>query len=191
MFWITFSKSLFHQSNYSFFNFIIERFHVEKINFKKTFAAIFHSGVHFLGLSTFFLVFLIFFFKQAWINFIIPNNGIHRINSCKINQGFGGGPTSMIFSSILFVWYLIDCASSLRCMRLFWICYWANLVSHIGALACCPGMLSATTLPKISWICMSLPLFDAILDCLDACLIILHKMHVVCHISELTIDVLW
>ena len=81
------------------------------------------------------MIFLIFFFKQAWTNFIIPNNGIHRINSCKINQSFGGGPTSMIFSSILFVWYLIDCASSLRCMRLFWICYWANLVSHRGALA--------------------------------------------------------
>ena len=24
-------------------------------------------------------------FQQAWINFMIPNNGIRRINSCKIN----------------------------------------------------------------------------------------------------------
>ena len=37
---------------------------------------------------------------------------------------------------------------------------------------------------------VSLPLFDAILDCLNACLIILDKMHVMCHTFELTIDVL-
>ena len=32
---------------------------------------------------------------------MVPNNGIHRINSCKINMDFGGGPTFLTSSLIL------------------------------------------------------------------------------------------
>ena len=42
---------------------------------------------------------------------------------------------------------------------------------------------------KIPWMCMlswAMSMFDAILDCLDACLIISNRMHIVCHISILT-----
>ena len=31
-------------------------------------------------------------------NYIIPNNGIYEINSCKNKLGFGGDPTSMMLS---------------------------------------------------------------------------------------------
>ena len=34
-------------------------------------------------ISTIFTLFSIF--NKAWINFMIPNNGIHKINSCEIN----------------------------------------------------------------------------------------------------------
>ena len=38
--------------------------------------------------SLIFNYFLIFLdFQQAWINFMVPNDGIHIINSCKINLG--------------------------------------------------------------------------------------------------------
>ena len=79
-------------------------------------------------------------------------------------------------------------------MRLFWISYWANFISHRGVLACYPGTLSISPFLKFheySYLCVPWAMFAAILDCLDAYLIILDKMHVVCHISELTIDVLW
>ena len=42
---------------------------------------------------------------------------------------------------------------------------------------------------KITWMCMlswAISMFDAILDCPDACLIIFDRMHIVCHISLLT-----
>ena len=64
-------------------------------------------------------IFIIFFnFQLVFLilnkheqNFIVSNNGIHRINSCKINLDLGRDMTSMMFSSILIlekiVWYLI------------------------------------------------------------------------------------
>ena len=33
-------------------------------------------------------------------------------------------------------------------------------------------------------------LFDGVIDCLDACLIIFDKTHIMCHISKLIFDVL-
>ena len=45
------------------------------------------SSRHAFSLSSFILNYFHGFlnFQQAWTNFMIPNNGIHRINSCKIN----------------------------------------------------------------------------------------------------------
>ena len=43
---------------------------------------------------------------------MVPNNGIHGINSCKSKLGLGGSPTSLIIffyivSRDMIVWYLI------------------------------------------------------------------------------------
>ena len=77
---------------------------------------------------------------------MIQNNGIHWIDSCKINLDLGGGSYILdIFTNIDFkddclvlnwFWFLLEI-----CLNLLYICYWANLASHKGALACYPGTL--------------------------------------------------
>ena len=57
-----------------------------------------------------------------------------------------GGLTFLISSPILIlkmiVWYLIVFYFLLEIyLNLFYICYWANLASHKGALACYPSTL--------------------------------------------------
>ena len=54
----------------------------------------------------------------------------------------------------------------------------SKLVSHRGVLACYPGTLFLPSSSKILWMCMlswAMSMFDAIIDCLDACLIIFDK----------------
>ena len=53
-----------------------------------------------------------------------------------------------------------------------------KLVSHIRVLACYLGTLIMPSNSKILWKCMlswAMSMFDAIIDCLDACLIIFDK----------------
>ena len=89
---------------------------------------------------------------------------------------------------------MIDCASSLLYMRLFYIYYWANLVPHF----CAQLIVQVCSLP---------PHFQKFHEyachcpCLVSCLIVLIfiwlfdsfliKMHAVCHIFKLTFDVFW
>ena len=124
---------------------------------------------------------------------MIPNNGIHRINSCKINQSFGGGPTSMIFSSIFF------CLIFNRLCFLF-VNTW-DYFTPVIKLTLFPilalNSLSWYTLhypifkiPRISMSLCTMPLFDVMLACLDIHLIFwssLIKMHIVSYISILTL----
>ena len=54
----------------------------------------------------------------------------------------------------------------------------SKLVSHRGVLACYPGTLFLLSNSKILWMCRlswAISMFDAIIDCLDACLIIFDK----------------
>ena len=54
----------------------------------------------------------------------------------------------------------------------------SKLVSHRGVLACYLGTLFRPSNSKILWMCMlswAISMFDVIIDCLDACLIIFDK----------------
>ena len=126
-------------------------------------------------------IFLIFLdSQQARTNFMIPNNGIRRINSCKSNMDLGGWSYILdIFTDIDFKddCLVFNCFLLLLeiYLNLFYICYWANLTSHKGALACYPGTLLLIYFFRTLWICMPLmtiSIFDVILGCFDACLIV-------------------
>ena len=121
-------------------------------------------------------IFLIFLdSQQTWTNFMIPNNGIHWINTCKSNMDFGGWSYILdIFTNIDFkddclvfnwFWFVLEI-----CLNLFYICYWANLASHKGALACYPGTLLLIFFSRILWtrtLLVTISMHDVILGCLN------------------------
>ena len=102
-------------------------------------------------------------FQQAWTNFMIPNNGIHWINSCKSNMDFGGGPTFLISSLILIlkmiVWYLVDFLFSLMTyMNSFYIYCWDTLVPiDVWMLANQVRFLYPPTLKFYEYVCYHEP----------------------------------
>ena len=66
--------------------------------------------------------------------------------------------------------------------------------SHRRVDARYPGTLFLPSNSKILWMCMlswTMTMFDAIFDCVDVCLIIFDKIHVMCHISKLNFYILW
>ena len=70
----------------------------------------------------------------------------------------------------------------------------SKLVSHRGVLACYLGTLFRPSNSKILWMCMLswvMSMFDAIIDCLDACLIIFDKNVYYARTFKLNFDVLW
>ena len=141
-----------------------------------------HAFSLFLLLSTIFLIFSIF--EKAWTSFIIPNNGIHWINSCKSNLDFGGG------SDILDIFSDIDSKDDCLIFDWFWfllvICL--NFFIFIVELTLLPiealNFLSRYALhhlifkiPRISMSSCTMSMFDVILDCFDTCLTIFDEMH--------------
>ena len=122
---------------------------------------------------------------------MIPNNGIHRINSCKINLGFGRAQHS---SHLLWYWFkwgiFLIFDSFLWYMWLFCTYYWANPVS-IEVLMLATQVHSLSPIFKILWTYMSLcvmSMFDIIFGSLDVYLICYVKKHAVYHISKLTLS---
>ena len=106
-------------------------------------------------------------FQLAWTNFMVPNNGIF-IESihAKLIWALVGSNIHYIFFDIdsrkIFVWYFDWYWSSSWYMKLFYTCYWANLVSY-KVLSLLPWYTPYHLTFKIPWICMLLPLFECYL----------------------------
>ena len=129
---------------------------------------------------------------------MIPNNGIHWIDSCKINLDLGGGSYILdIFTNIDFkddclvfnwFWFLLE-----KCLNLFYICYWANLASHKGATSLLSRYASSQFFRTL-WACMllvTISMQDVILGCLNIYSICLNKTNGVWCISKLISYVFW
>ena len=99
-----------------------------------------HRFSLFFLFSAIFLIFLHFFKHEqnSWFQIMEFIESTHA----KLIRALKGGPTFMIFPQIFFVRLIV--LHFVVCMRLFWICYLANFVSHKGVLACYPCMLFLT-----------------------------------------------
>ena len=130
-------------------------------------------------------------FQQAWINFMVPNDGTHKINSCKINWALvrARHPWYLLWywfkwgDCLIFDWFWF---LSMIYMRLF-IPIVELTLFPIEVLSWLPRYALYHLLSRILWICMLLwatSMLDSMLECLDVCLICSDEMHVACHIPE-------
>ena len=94
--------------------------------------------MHFHCFLWFLTIFLIFHKhgQNSWFQTMEFIESTHA----KLIRALGGPDIHDIFFNIACLIFDWLCLLFVECMRLFWIFYWANLVSHRGALACYPDI---------------------------------------------------